>query len=63
MKIDNINKLKDTFVKNSYYKAYDERYKQVHEKGILWELTDPSPVVLEFLEENHVSFKSKILDL
>lgn len=57
------NDSKKTDLKNNYYKAYDERYKKVHEEGILWELTDPSPVVEKFLKLNKASSSSKILDL
>ena len=46
-----------------YYKAYEERYKKVHKKGILWEYDIPSPIVLDFLMNNSVNKKNKILDL
>lgn len=46
-----------------YYKAYDLRYKQIHSKGLLWELTDNTPLVLEFLNYYGANNNSSILDL
>lgn len=37
--------------KNDYYKAYDVRYKQIHSLGKLWEYTEPTKEVLEFLKD------------
>lgn len=37
--------------KNDYYKAYDVRYKQIHGLGKLWEYTEPTKEVLEFLKD------------
>ena len=48
---------------DNYYKAYDNRYKQVHDKGLLWEYIEPSPVVEDFIKENNATKASKILDL
>ena len=46
---------------SNYYKAYEERYKAVHRKGLLWEIDEPSKIVLDTINENHI--KGKILDL
>lgn len=48
---------------SDYYKAYEDRYRKVHEQGKLWEYDIPSPVVLDFLISNNVKKESKILDL
>ena len=37
--------------KNDYYKAYDSRYKQIHDLGKLWEFEEPTKEVLDFLED------------
>jgi len=37
--------------KNDYYKAYEERYKQIHKLGKLWEEQTPTKEVLEFLKD------------
>lgn len=52
-----INKIKD-----NYYKAYDTRYKQVHKKGLLWELTDKTIEVEEIINKYNIQNK-KILEL
>ena len=48
---------------SDYYKAYEDRYKKVHEQGKLWEYDIPSSVVLDFLISNNVKKEGKILDL
>ena len=45
-----------------YYKAYEERYKRVHETNNLWEIFKPTPDVKKFIEEN-VKNNEAILDL
>lgn len=44
-----------------YYKAYDERYKKVHEKGNLWEYFEPTKEIENILKELNIN--NNILDL
>lgn len=46
-----------------YYKAYEKRYEQVHEKNMLWASKRNTPDVIDFLNKYKVSKKDKILDL
>lgn len=64
-KNDNLleNIINNIEINNNYYKAYEERYRKVHNQGILWEYINPSPVVLDFLTNNNANKDSKILDL
>ena len=48
---------------DDYYKAYDLRYKQVHQKALLWELTQNTPLVEETIAKYQISKTDKILDL
>ena len=47
----------------NYYKAYDKRYKQVYENGMLWTSKENTKDIMEVIEKYHISNKSKILDL
>lgn len=49
-------------VKN-YYEAYDERYKQVHEKSLKWSADSPSKIVEDVLNKYHVSKGAKALEI
>lgn len=46
-----------------YYEAYDERYKEVHSKGIIWGGTQPSLVIEDVIDQYKIEKPSKILDL
>lgn len=46
-----------------YYKAYDERYKEVHKKNLLWEYDDPTKEISDIINKYNISKKDKILDL
>lgn len=48
--------------KEDYYKAYDKRYKIVHETNNLWECFKPTPDVKKFIYEN-VNKDDSCLDL
>ena len=47
---------------NEYYKAYEERYKKVHETNNLWEIFEQTPDVKKFIDEN-IKSNEIILDL
>lgn len=46
-----------------YYNAYDERYKNVHEKGLLWALQEPTPEVSSWIEVNNIPKTDEILEI
>ena len=46
-----------------YYKAYEERYKQVHKNDTLWFSPVPTLEVMYVINDYNISKKSKILDL
>lgn len=46
-----------------YYEAYDDRYRQVHEKDLQWSSDMPSPIVSQILERYAISADSTILEL
>jgi len=49
-------------IKENYYKAYDNRYRQVHKKGLLWELTERTIEVEEIIKKYKFQNKN-ILEL
>lgn len=48
---------------NTYYQAYDKRYKQVHQKKLLWSTTKPTTDVINFLNKYNHKKEDYILDL
>ena len=48
-------------MERKYYEAYDDRYRQVHEKGLQWFDSAPSDIVEEVLREFRIS--GKMLEL
>ena len=50
-------------MENEYYKAYDERYKQVHEKNMLWATNKNTKEVINTIRKYKISKHDKILDL
>lgn len=50
-------------MKDEYYKAYEERYKKVHESNNLWEIPKPTPEVLNTINKYKISKSSKMLEL
>ncbi len=47
----------------NYYKAYDKRYKQVHDNNILWSSSHPTLEVMDVINRNGITKEDKILDL
>lgn len=45
-----------------YYEAYDERYKQVHEKGLSWSPNNNTKIVDDMINKYHLD-KLKILEI
>lgn len=46
-----------------YYHAYDDRYRQVHEKNLRWMSEEPSPIVAETIREFAISRQAEMLEL
>lgn len=46
-----------------YYKAYDERYKTIHQKGHSWAAETATPIVLETLQKYGISKDALILEI
>ena len=47
----------------SYYKAYDDRYKQVHREKLRWFSAEPSPIVSEVIDEFSLPQTAKMLEI
>lgn len=50
-------------MEREYYEAYDDRYSQVHEKGLRWFSDAPSRIVGEVMEEFAIARTAKILEV
>lgn len=46
-----------------YYEAYEDRYRQVHEKALQWASDTPSAIVLEAMEKYCIGKEASILEL
>ena len=46
-----------------YYKAYDQRYKTIHQKGHSWAAETATPIVLETLQKYGISKDAPILEI
>lgn len=46
-----------------YYKAYEERYRQVYEKDYLWSTKEPTPEIFETIKKEHISKSDQILEI
>ena len=46
-----------------YYEAYDDRYRQVHQAGLQWFDSAPSPIVAEIMDAFQLSKTSRILEI
>lgn len=52
-----------TMNERKYYEAYDDRYRQVHEKKLQWASDAPSPIVSLVMERFGISTDAQILEL
>ena len=48
---------------DAYYKAYDKRYRQVHENDVLWTSFIPTLEVMDVIDKYKIDKNSKILEL
>lgn len=46
-----------------YYKAYDERYKTIHQKGFSWASDTASPIVMETIQNYNLTPKEEVLEI
>lgn len=46
-----------------YYIAYNERYKRIHEEGLLWASEEPTPEVLKWIIDNNIDKKDTICEI
>lgn len=46
-----------------YYEAYDDRYKQIHEKSLQWFANSPSKIVEDIIESYKITKHSKIIEI
>lgn len=46
-----------------YYRAYDERYKTAHQKGVSWAADLPSPIVLETITKYGITPDAALLEI
>lgn len=51
------------FPPREYYKAYEDRYKTIHQKGASWFSNTSTPIVMELLEKYGISLSSSILEI
>lgn len=46
-----------------YYKAYEERYKTAHQKGVSWSSDKHSPIVMETIRKYGITPKHQLLEI
>ena len=46
-----------------YYKAYDDRYRQVHEKNLIWFHEAPTPIVKDVIDRYGIRKEAPILEI
>lgn len=46
-----------------YYFAYEDRYKKVHDQGLLWFSNEPTPELLEWVEFNQIPIGDEICEV
>ena len=51
------------FPPREYYKAYEGRYKTIHQKGDSWFSNTPTPIVMKLLEKYSIPLSSPILEI
>lgn len=48
---------------SEYYRAYDQRYRQVHEKGLSWFGDQPSPIIAQMIEKYGLNKDARMLEI
>jgi cyclopropane fatty-acyl-phospholipid synthase-like methyltransferase len=50
-------------VEKQYYKAYEDRYRQVHSKSLRWFAESPTPIVYDILREFRIHKHDRLLEI
>ena len=50
-------------MERKYYEAYDDRYRQVHEKNLQWFYEEPTAVIREIMDKYKITCDHKLLEL
>lgn len=50
-------------MERKYYEAYDDRYRQVHEKNLQWFYEEPTGIVREIMDRYEITRDHKLLEL
>ena len=50
-------------MKRKYYEAYDDRYRQIHERNLQWSGENASSIVGEIIRDFSISNHQKILEI
>lgn len=50
-------------MKKEYYKAYEERYKTAHQKGVSWSSDKHSPIVMEIIKKYGITPEHQLLEI
>ena len=50
-------------MERKYYEAYDDRYRQVHEKNLQWFYEEPTAVIREIMDKYKITCDYKLLEL
>ena len=50
-------------MKHEYYKAYDERYKVIHQQGVTWSSNQSTPIVLDLLQKYDIRRDMYVLEI
>ncbi len=46
-----------------YYNAYEERYKKIHEEGLLWASKNPTPELINWIDYYNISIDDDICEI
>ena len=50
-------------MERKYYEAYDDRYRQIHEKNLAWFYEEPTAIVRQMIEKYGITTGHKLLEL
>jgi SAM-dependent methyltransferase len=50
-------------MERKYYEAYDDRYRQIHEKNLQWFYDEPTVIVHEIMDKYKINRNHKLLEL
>lgn len=53
----------DFLLERKYYKAYDDRYRQIHGLNLQWFYDDPTPIVMKTIRDFGIKQQHRILEL